>query len=240
MRGKVNQMAAKTRNARQIRMPFADGEQGQPEAGEPLFSVWEGTDSELLQRMLSFYPRTTPQLILDATVNEGRFWNGNGHWHVIGMDVDATYRPNVVGDSTCLPFRDCVFDVVIYDPPHIPNQGRDKTKDFNVRFGLRLRSGAETNYNLSYMFPPFASEAYRVLRRDGVLFCKITDYVHNHRMQWAHIDLIAAATAAGFAACDCVVKVRKGPIMDPKWKVAHHARRRHCYWLVFRKSRKCE
>jgi hypothetical protein len=36
------------------------------------------------------------------------------------------------------------------------------------------------------------------------------------------------------------VKVRKGPIVDPKWQTAHHARRRHSYWLVFRKSNKCE
>jgi hypothetical protein len=30
------------------------------------------------------------------------------------------------------------------------------------------------------------------------------------------------------------------PIIDPKWKTAHHTRRQHCYWLVFRKSKKCE
>jgi hypothetical protein len=36
------------------------------------------------------------------------------------------------------------------------------------------------------------------------------------------------------------VKIRKGPIIDPRWKIAHHSRRQHCYWLVFRKSDKCE
>jgi hypothetical protein len=41
-------------------------------------------------------------------------------------------------------------------------------------------------------------------------------------------------------ACDLIVKVRKGPIRDPKWKTAHHARRQHCYWLILRKSKKCE
>jgi hypothetical protein len=34
--------------------------------------------------------------------------------------------------------------------------------------------------------------------------------------------------------------VRKGPIKDPRWKVAHHSRRHHSYWLIFRKSKKCE
>jgi SAM-dependent methyltransferase len=202
-------------------------------------SVWEGEDSELLAEMLKLYPRRPPELVLDATVNEGRFWKGNTY-HVVGLDIDVTHGPDVVGDSGHLPFRSDVFDVVVYDPPHIPNQGFDKTKDFNVRFGLKAKSLAETGYNFSHTYPPFIHEAYRVLRPEGILLCKITDYVHGHRFQWAHVDFLMAATVVGFTACDCIVKIRKGPIIDPKWKKAHHARKRHCYWLVFRKSRKCE
>jgi hypothetical protein len=68
----------------------------------------------------------------------------------------------------------------------------------------------------------------------------MTDYVHNHPLQWAHVDLIQAATAVGFYPCDCIVKIRKGPNVDPQWQAAHHARRHHCYWVIFRKSEKCE
>ena len=35
----------------------------------PIPSVWEGHDAELLERILDFYPRHEPRLILDATVN---------------------------------------------------------------------------------------------------------------------------------------------------------------------------
>ena len=34
----------------------------------PIPSVWEGHDAELLERILDFYPRHEPRLILDATV----------------------------------------------------------------------------------------------------------------------------------------------------------------------------
>lgn len=205
----------------------------------PLPSVWDGEDSHLLELMLDFYPRQQPQYILDATVNGGRFWRGSQR-PVIGMDINPRYHPAVVGDNLHMPFRDEIFDVVVYDPPHIPNQGKDRIKDFNTRFGLVLKSSAEHGYNFSHLFLPFTSQAYRLLKPEGILFAKITDYVHNHRLQWAHVDLIQAATATGFCACDCIVKVRKGPIVDPKWQLAHHARRHHCYWLVFRKSEKCE
>jgi hypothetical protein len=79
-----------------------------------------------------------------------------------------------------------------------------------------------------------------VLRPEGVLFAKIADYVHIHRIQWAHVDFLAAAQAARFTPCDLIVKVRTGPINDPKWKRAHHARRQHAFWIVCRKSKKCE
>jgi hypothetical protein len=162
-----------------------------PATYQPLPSIWEGSDADLLQRMLHFYPRKPPKLILDATVNAGRFWTGTER-RVIGLDVNPEYRPQVVADNRLMPFKDRCFDVVVYDPPHIPNQGSD------------------------------------------------ADYVHNHRYQWEHVEVVRAATEAGFCACDCIVKVRKGPLVDPKWKTAHHARRQHCFWLVFRKSTRCK
>lgn len=205
----------------------------------PLASVWFGEDQELLERLLSFYPRKKPRRILDATLNGGRFWRESKR-PVLGMDIDIGHRPPIVADNSKMPFRDASFDVVVYDPPHIPNQGRDKSKDFNTRFGLVLRSNKENHYTFTHTFPPFLREAYRVLKPEGILFCKITDYVHHHRYQWAHIEFINAACEVGLIPCDCIIKIRKGPIMDPKWKMAHHSRRQHCYWLIFRKSKKCE
>lgn len=206
---------------------------------QPRASVWYDEDCELIERLLLFYPRKRPEKILDATVNGGRFWRGSNR-PVIGMDIDFRHKPTVVADNTMMPFSDSSFDVIVYDPPHIPNQGKDKLKDFNRRFGLVLRSSKENHYTFSHTFPPFLSEAYRVLRTEGILPAKITDYVHHHRYQWAHIELINAAGVIGFRPCDCIVKIRKGPIIDPRWKTAHHSRRHHCYWLVFRKSKKCE
>jgi SAM-dependent methyltransferase len=242
-RRKVPVMPARTKRPQPPLLPEDDSPATATEAMnasyQPLPSVWEGGDAELLERMLCFYPKKPPRKILDATVNRGRFWRGSQR-KVVGMDIDPGHRPDIVADNTNMPLKDESFDVIVYDPPHIPNQGRDRQKDFNSRFGLVVKAPAAKGYNLTHTFPPFLREAYRVLRREGVLFCKIADYVHGHRFQWAHVEIINAAVAIGFTACDCIVKVRKGPITDPRWKKAHHARRNHCYWLVFRKSRKCE
>jgi DNA modification methylase len=159
---------------------------------------------------------------------------------VIGLDNNPRFRPTLLADNLAMPLSDETIDVIVYDPPHIPNQGKDRQKDFNTRFGLTIKSPKENGYNFSHLFAPFVAEAYRVLAPEGLLLAKITDYVHNHRLQWAHFDLVNAATQAGFLACDCIIKVRKAPIVDPRWQTAHHARRRHSFWLVFRKSNRCE
>ena len=136
-----------------------------------------------------------------------------------------------------MPFHSSLFDVVVYDPPHIPNQGNDRSKDFNIRFGLGARSAKENGYSFAHTYPAFMAEAWKILAEDGILLCKIADYIHNHRYQWAHVNLIRAGQDAGFTACDCIIKIRKGPIIDPKKrKRLHHSRRRHCYWIIFRKS----
>jgi hypothetical protein len=48
------------------------------------------------------------------------------------------------------------------------------------------------------------------------------------------------AEEAGFAVCDLIVKIRNGPMLSDKWKEAHHARKRHCFWIVCRNSANCE
>ena len=209
------------------------------ETYQPLPSVWDGDDSELLELMLNFYPRCEPKLILDATINRGRFWIGSKR-PIIGLDINSRYRPSVIGDNMQMPFKANSLDVVVYDPPHIPNQGKDQQKDFQDRFGLVLKSPKENGYNFTHLYGPFSQEAYRILKPEGILLCKITDYIHHHRYQWAHVELINAASKVGFKPCDCIIKIRKGPIIDPRWKKAHHTRRHHCYWLIFRKSKKCE
>src|SRR5574341_1112111 len=99
-------MQAKT----QIQYPIKE----EPSPYRPLPSVWDGDDSELLERLLAFYPRREPKRILDATVNGGRFWKGSTR-QVVGMDIAHRHRPLLVGDNTQMPFADGVFDVVVYE-----------------------------------------------------------------------------------------------------------------------------
>jgi SAM-dependent methyltransferase len=211
------------------------------QAKPEFLSVWGGTDAALLDQMLDFYPASPATDILDCTHNRGRMWRGSRYAHrVTGMDINPDVKPHVVGDNTDMPFADQSWDVVVYDPPHVPNQGRDKKKDFVERFGLTQKVGKAQGWSLGHMHLPVLMECGRVLRPKGIVLAKVCDYVHNHRYVWGLCDFIAAVKAAGMTPCDLIIKTRKGPIVDPKWKVRHHVRRCHSYWVVVRNGDCCE
>ncbi|MFQ5735074.1 MAG: hypothetical protein ACE5KM_24335 [Planctomycetaceae bacterium] len=219
---------------------------------EPLSSVWEGSDGELLEAMLSFYSSINPEPILDATYNTGRFWVRSNR-NVWSMDIDPKYAPRVVADNRVMVglntltgerdyrVRTSSFGTIVYDPPHVGPQGRDKSvKRFDVDFGATMACGKEHGWTLSYLYPPFFEQAKRVLKPDGLLLAKITDMVNSHKSRWPHCDFMRMAEEAGFTVCDLIVKVRTGPMRSTKWKTAHHARKRHCFWIVCRNSNVCE
>ena len=198
-------------------------------------SVWTGSDADLLEEMLRFYPVIQPEPILDATHNAGRFWRGSRR-KVVSMDIDPRFKPDILADNRKMPgVPDNSYPVVVYDPPHVGPQGRNKSvKRFDVDFGATMPCGKEHGWSLSYLYPPFLAQAKRVLMPDGLLLAKITDIVNNHRQRWAHCDFMRMADVAGFTVCDLIIKVREGPMMSNKWKKAHHARKRHCFWIVCR------
>ncbi len=140
-----------------------------PTSYRPLDSVWYGEeDAELIEQLLAFYPHREPRMILDATVNARRFWRDSTR-RLIGVDIDPRHRPDICADNRAMPFAANSFDVVVYDPPHIPNQGRDRSKDFKTRFGLGARSAKENGYTFAHTYPAFMAEAWRVLVDYGVL-----------------------------------------------------------------------
>src|SRR5437016_11526985 len=65
---------------------------------EPLSSIWEGSDGELLEAMFKFYATIPPEPILDTTYNAGRFWKDSKR-RIVSMDIDPQFKPDIVGDN---------------------------------------------------------------------------------------------------------------------------------------------
>src|SRR3954451_2563987 len=102
-------------------------------------SIWQGADGELLEAMFDFYGTIDPEPVLDATYNAGRFWKDSTR-KIISMDIDPRHNPMIVGDNReMIGVPSAHFGTVVYDPPHVGPQGRDKSrKKFDVDFGATV------------------------------------------------------------------------------------------------------
>ena len=192
----------------------------------------------MLSGLLRFYAEPGAR-VLDCTANRRRMWEGV-QWggQVLYMDLDPAMRPDFVGDFRQLPVGDGSFGVLVFDPPHLPSAaGTDRARaQFRRDFGLGRSIAGD---NVSAYYGPFLAEARRVLVPDGLVFAKVSDYVHNHRYQWSIVDFVQAVRATpGLTACDLRIKRDPcgGNLKSGKWVNAHHARNVHSYWVVVRKG----
>lgn len=235
------------------------------QAGEPVgvqaakaprpYSGLMGTDPEALETLLRVHAPPSPS-ILDCTFNTGKMWRGiRQDWNPATMDIDPAYGTDYVGDFRMLSSvvaatstghaQQRRFDVLVFDPPHLPTAAASANSSGIWRDQYGLTGGEGTGRegdNVSGLFLPFFREAKKVLRPDGVALCKIVDLVHNHRYQWQHVDLVLACREAGMTPCDLLVKIDPcgGNLKSSLWKTVHHLRRNHCFWLVARNSLRCE
>lgn len=73
--------------------------------------------------------------------------------------------PDVCADFTALPFRDEIFDLVVFDPPHI-------IRDTPSKSFLRTKYGELNSNSWALVLRGGFDECWRVLRRPGTLHFK--------------------------------------------------------------------
>ena len=206
-------------------------------------SVLNGVDAEAIEVLLGIHCSTESPKILDCTHNTGKMWKGIPKDGLVRMDKDPSFPIDVCADFFFLPFEEEAFDVVVFDPPHLPSNAASKgsSKIWEKRYGI-TDDDRRRGDNVSSLFLPFLSEARRVLDQKGIILAKIADLTHNHRYQWQHIDFINAVIGVDMTPCDMMVKCdpRAGRLQSSKWKTVKHLRKSHCYWIVVRKTKSCE
>lgn len=204
-------------------------------------SVVLGRDPDVIPFLLAVHA-TPDAAILDCCHNRGVMWKGS-KLDITSMDIDPQYACDFIGDFRAMPFADDSFDVVAFDPPHLPAAAASANSSGieRLQYGLTEHGDYRQGDNVSPAFAPFLVEAKRVLRPNGIVIAKIADLVHNHRYQWQHVDFINAAQAVGLTACDVIIKADPcaANLKSSKWENVRHFRRAHCYWIVVRNGR-CE
>lgn len=206
-------------------------------------TVLNGRDVDALDILISIHCNTENPKILDCTYNTGKMWKGSSY-SPTKMDIDSSFDLDVVGDFTNMPFDDAQYDIIVFDPPHLPTNAASKnsSKIWENQYGITNKGTGREGDNVSRMFLPFLKESKRVLKQDGIILAKIADLVHNHRYQWQQVDFINAVREVEMTPCDMLIKCDPcgGNLKSSKWKNVKHLKKSHCYWIVVRNSKRCE
>jgi hypothetical protein len=219
-----------------------------------VFSACVGENAPLFAQILRLHvPRGAT--VADVTFGQGAFWKDvpEGDYTLLASDLDARGIPDkrfevrTGVDCRALPYADGSLDCVVLDPPymeglyraeagHLAGSGTHASFRRAYSDGKPTpRGGARWHAAVLSMYAEAGREAYRVLKRGGVLIVKCQDEVSANKQRLTHVEVITGYESLGFYAKDLFVLLRHNRAGVSRLKRQEHARKNHSYFLVFQK-----
>ncbi|HEY9668128.1 MAG TPA: DNA methyltransferase [Coleofasciculaceae cyanobacterium] len=104
----------------------------------------------------------------------------------------------------------------------------DEVNGDTENFGTKKWHAAVTD-----MYFKAGSEAYRVLRKNGILIVKCQDEVSAGKQWLTHVEIINEYEKQGYYTKDLFIVMRTNKPSVSRLKKQVHARKNHSYFLVF-------
>lgn len=201
-----------------------------------------GNADVFAQIMLLHVPEGS--IVADVTWGKGVFWRKvrEGAYDVRATDIAMGV------DCRDLPYRDGEIDCVVLDPPYMEGffRNADSQKAGGGSYSAfrehyangdeKPESAAKWHDAVTELYREAGREAFRVLRRNGVLIVKCQDEVSANRQRLTHVEIINDYESLGLYAKDLFVVVRPNKPAITRLKKQVHARKNHSYFLVFVKE----
>jgi len=207
-----------------------------------ILSAHIGQNAKVFQQLMELHV-PIGSIVADVTYGKGCFWKTIPQE---AYDVKATDIKDGI-DCRNLPYKNGEIDCVVLDPPYIEGfYRRDKKQlagtqshvNFRTYYGNHSATKSIAKYHgaVREMYLESSREAYRVLRKKGVLVIKCQDEVSANKQWLTHVEVINDCTDLGFYIKDLFIVVRTNrPICSNIHKQAH-ARKNHSYFLVMEKK----
>lgn len=201
-----------------------------------VFSAHVGTNEDVFPEVLSLYVPKGSR-VADVTYGRGVFWKQ------VDLDAYELEASDLKTGTDCraLPYKAADFDAVVFDPPYMHTPGgtaHNGHQNFENYYANNEFRG-EKKYHEAVLDLYFraASEAWRVLRPNGIYIVKCQDEVCANRQRLTHVEIINELEDRGFVIEDLFVVVRRNKPGVSRLLRQVHARKNHSYFLVFRKPK---
>ncbi len=225
-----------------------------------VFSAQIGENADLFARILHLHvPKGAT--IADVTFGQGAFWRNvrGSDYNLLASDIDAKsdhgiFPSNPIEvktgiDCRKLPYANASLDAIVLDPPYMEGLYRAVIDHLagsgtHASFRHAYSNGKPTEEDgpkwhdaVVDMYVKAGREAYRVLKRDGMLIVKCQDEVSANKQRLTHVEIITAYESLGLYCKDLFVLVRANRAGVSRLKKQEHARKNHSYFLVFQKRK---
>lgn len=188
-------------------------------------------------------------IVADVTWGKGVFWKN------VPESMYLVKKTDIANGIDCrkLPYADSSIDCVILDPPYMEGFYRKEKKHkagsgTHKSFAEAYSNGNEENCDIENtgakkwhaavtdMYFKAGKEAYRILRKNGILIVKCQDEVSANKQYLTHVEIINEYEKVGYYTKDLFVVVRTGKPAVSRLKRQIHARKNHSYFLIFIKK----
>lgn len=228
-----------TRNQRNGKRKAPDG----VSTSNLILSAYVGNNAEIFPLVLKLHVPEGSQ-IADVTFGTGIFWKN------VPENTYQLYPSDLKTGIDCrnLPYESESMDAVVLDPPYMEGLFRANGRELAgagtyAAFRETYSNGQATNDGPKYheavldLYFKAGREAYRILRKNGVLIVKCQDEVSANTQRLAHVEIINAYESFGFYTKDLFIVVRPNKPAVSRIKQQNHARKNHSYFVVFVKTK---
>jgi hypothetical protein len=202
-------------------------------------SAHVGGNEDLFPRILALHV-PPGSIVADVTYGKGIFWKNvpDEHYQLKATDLSMGV------DCRDLPYEDSSIDCVVLDPPymegllrhtsnHLAGTGSYRTFRDTYSNGEGAKDGPKWHQAVLDLYFKAGREAYRVLRKKGILIVKCQDEVSAGKQNLTHVEIINEFVSIGFRTKDLFVLVRTNNASVSRLVKQVHARKNHSYFLVF-------
>ncbi len=222
--------------------------QGGVSTTDLIFSAYQADNSDIFPLILKLHV-PLGSVIADVTYGKGVFWRQVAFDDYTLLSSDLQAEAMLIADCRSLPYPPNTLDVVVLDPPYMESLLRSNLDhrggvgtygSFRSHYRGAALNGAgesEKKWHAAVLDLYFraGSEAYRVLKREGICIVKCQDEVSAGKQWLTHVEIINHFERLGFYTKDLFVMVRSNKPGVSRIKKQIHARKNHSYFLVFKK-----
>ena len=189
-------------------------------------------EQELLKSLLEIHNDNDP-IELDPMFFKGNFYKNGVELPRLRYDINPIIDNVEKADAKNLPLESNSIQCMILDPPFLFEKRKREQKNYVSRTHTMFHNGWE---ELEQCYKGILQEAFRVLKKKGILIFKCQDYT-DAKTTMTHCYVWQWAQEIGFYAKDiAILNIPQSKIYNPNLK-QRHFRKTHTYFWVFEKGR---